>query len=99
MTLRPSSTDRGHARKTGPVSEITGGVKSFDHEKGEYVKPGEDVETKTDMEAVKAKIGTMSGKEIDEFMTEQFDQKIDRRKFRTDEAVRVEALKILNNFI
>jgi len=99
MTLRPSSTDRGHARKTGPVSEITGGVKSFDPEKGEYVNPSEDIETKTDMDAVKAQIDTMTGKEIDALMTEQFNQKIDRRKFRTDDAVRVEALKILNNFM
>ena len=98
MTLRPSSTDRGHARKAGPVSEITGGVKSFDHEKGEYVLPGDTV-TRTDMDAVKAKLKTMSGKEIDDLMTEQFNQKIDRRKFRTDDAVRVEALKILNNFM
>jgi len=99
MTLRPSITDRGHARKTGPVSEITGGVKSFDPEKGEYVNPSEDIEAKTDMDEVKAQIETMTGKEIDALMTEQFNQKIDRRKFRTDDAVRVEALKILNNFM
>ena len=98
MTLRPSSTDKNHARKTGPVSEITGGVKSFDHETGEYVSPSDAV-TRTDMDAVKAKLKTMTGKEIDELMTEQFNQKIDRRKFRTDESVRVEALKMINNLM
>ena len=100
MALVPSTLDKNHARTA--VSEISGGVKSWDAEKGGYVevKKVEPVEVKeVDKGLLKDQLKGMSRQEVCEAMEEHFNQKIDRTKFRKDSTVLTEAYRIIDSFM
>jgi len=95
MALVPSTLDKNHARTA--VSDISGGVKSWDTEKGEYAEIK--TEAKLDKDLLKDQLKGMSRQEVCEAMEEHFDYKIDRTKFRKDSTVLTEAYRIVDSFI
>lgn len=89
-----------------PIADVSGPIKSFDHEKGEFVEVEKEKTEQDDTLEIEEKalenteitidLDMMDKNEIDSFIEKTYGVKIDLRKFRNIDKLKAEAQKIID---